>query len=167
MHILGLLLGLIGAGVFWWYRLKTVAEVGNKALDAAGRVRSQVRRKRSRDKAAFAPVAAVDHPVIAAASLMRFVAGDEHWGRVRAPVEAQLGAIADGATVNEAMTYAEWVARQVDHEKRSIDALADKLWEWLAPTERAQLTGMLDEAMPMDDADVAARAARARSRLSD
>ena len=160
MHILGIILGLIVAGVIWYQRIKIAAEAGSKAIDAAQRAKGKVVRKRKREAAAFAPISAVDHPVVAAATLMRFVIGDEAWGATRPRAVGELREIADEATVEEAIAYAEWAARQVEHERRSIDELSAKLREWLDPTERGRLAAMLEGLVP-DEADAHARHARA------
>ena len=164
MHILGIILGLLVTGYVWYRRLKIAAQAGGKAVDAAQRVRGKVRRRRSRDAAAFAPVSAIDDPVVAAATLLRFVAGDERWGARRAAARAALAGIADAARADDAVAYAEWAARQVEHERRSIDALAAKLAEWLDAPERARLAAMIDS-VAGEDADGRARADRARDRI--
>ena len=164
MHILLALLAIVGTGMVWYYRAKAAAEIGGKAVGKAQEVRGKIRRKRSREAAAFAPISAIDHPVHAAATLLRFVVGDERWVAERRRVGAMLREIADATTVEEATTYAEWASRQVEHERRTIDALSGKLREWLDVPERERLAGMLDEGAG-DDPDALARASRARDLL--
>ena len=167
MHILAIIVGLLGAGIVWWWRLQMIARAGNAAIDTARRVRGEVRRKRSREKAALAPVSAIDQPLPAAATLMRFVAGDEGWPRSRAEARRLLGEIADEAQVDEAITYAEWCERQVLAERKAIDTLCAKLAEWLDPTERERMAGMVEAMAADDDADARARAERATGRIRD
>lgn len=164
MHILIALLGIIVTGVIWYQRIKVASEAGGKAVDAAQRAHGRVKRKRRRDQAAFAPISAIDDPVIAGATLMRFVAGDERWGLRRTDVREFLATVADEPSVDEAIAYAEWAARQVEHERKSIDALSGKLGEWLDPTERDRLIGMLDT-VAENDVDAIARAERSKATL--
>lgn len=164
MHILLTIVGLIVAGTIWYRRMKIAADAANKGIDAAQRLQGKVRSKRRRDKAAFAPVSAIDHPVVAAATLLRFIAGDDAWGRKREASRAALLEIADESMVDEAVTYAEWAAKQVEHERKSIDTLAAMLRDWLDDEERRRLEGMVEAAAPAD-ADGRARAVRAIERL--
>ena len=166
MPFLLTLIAIVGGIGAWWWRAKNAAEAGGKAIDHAQRLRGQVRRKRAREAASFAPVAAIDDPVVAAATLMRFVAGDEGWPTARHEARRALGEIADDERIEEAVTYAEWAAKQVEHERRSIDELGTKLRDWLDAPERDRMLGMLD-AVAGDDPDGVARARRARAALSD
>ena len=166
MPFLLTLLAIVGGIGAWWWRAKNAAEVGGKAIDTAQRLRGQVRRKRSREAAAFAPVSAIDDPVVAAATLLRFVAGDDGWPTARHEARAALGEITERERVEEAITYAEWAAKQVEHERRSIDELGGRLREWLDHPERTRMLSMIDT-VASDDPDAAARARRARNALSD
>ena len=52
MHILVSILGLLGAGLFWWYRLRAAGAAVRDVADMAGRARGAVKRRRFRNRAA-------------------------------------------------------------------------------------------------------------------
>lgn len=166
MPFLLTLIAIVGGIGAWWWRAKNAAEAGGKAIDHAQRLRGRVRRKRARAAASFAPVSAIDDPVVAAATLMRFVAGDEGWPTARHEARRALGEIADDERIEEAITYAEWAAKQVEHEGRSIDELGHKLRDWLDAPERARMLAMLRE-VAGDDPDGHARLHRAGTALGE
>ncbi len=76
MHILFLVLSTLGAAAFWWYRLKYLRQAGSEAMDAIGRAQGKIRRNKIRKQAEGSPVTAIDHPVIAAATLLSTVIAD-------------------------------------------------------------------------------------------
>ena len=64
MHILVSILGLLGAGLFWWYRLRAAGAAVRDVADMAGRARGAVKRRRFRNLAAGSPFADLDDPVV-------------------------------------------------------------------------------------------------------
>ena len=70
MHIVLAVLGLLGGGLFWWYRLKVLGEAAGDFIDGAGRARGYFRRRRIWTQAEHSPLTAIEDPVLAAATLI-------------------------------------------------------------------------------------------------
>lgn len=45
MPFLVVLLGILGAGAFWWYRLKMMNDAAQDVADVVGRVQGSIRRR--------------------------------------------------------------------------------------------------------------------------
>ncbi|MEL6210371.1 MAG: TerB family tellurite resistance protein [Pseudomonadota bacterium] len=75
MPIILMLLGLLAAGLVWYWRLKMAREAGGELLEAAGNVRSAVRRFGYRRKSNKHPVDCVEDARLAASGIMAAVAG--------------------------------------------------------------------------------------------
>jgi hypothetical protein len=46
MHIVLAILGLLGGGLIWWYRLKVLSEAAGDVVGSMGRVRGYFRRRK-------------------------------------------------------------------------------------------------------------------------
>ena len=122
MHIVVLVLGVLAGAAFWWYRIKTISEAGSEVVDALGRVRGQVRRNKLRQKSEESPVVAIDNPVIAAATLLINLITTSPMTPVQEEVvREQLGSIAAGEELDEAIIYGRWVQTQaLDSRKATL-----------------------------------------------
>ena len=112
MHILIILIGLMGGAAFWWYRVRYLSEAAGEFADAVGRVRGSIRRKQLRKQAELSPLAAIDDPVVAAATLIVAVAVE---GVPMTPVRenailAAISGIASAKKADEAIIYGKWAA---------------------------------------------------------
>lgn len=141
-------LGILGAGAFWWYRLKMMNEAAQDVADVVGRVQGSIRRKKLRKQASQSPLTAIDDPVVAAATLITAIVM-EHGPLMpqrEAIIRAVISEIADEKKTEEAVIYAKWAASQVDDTTVVIDKLAPFLRERLDATERTDLLQMLNRA---------------------
>ena len=168
MHILALVLGLLAAAAFWYFRLRTIHKAGSEVIDHLGRARGQMRRNAIRRQVEESPVAAIDDPVVAAASLLCMIAATAHplTPREEEAVREQLSAITSGEVMDEAIVYGRWVQRQGLDAPKAIRILAEKLNGWLTPDQMAELGAMIDglEASP-DILTSKPRTEQARRRL--
>src|SRR5436190_2401212 len=53
MPFLIAILGVLGAGAFWWYRMKAMNDAAREVADIVGRVQGNIRRKKLRKQAAL------------------------------------------------------------------------------------------------------------------
>jgi hypothetical protein len=97
MPFLIAVLGIVGAAAVWWYRVKYMSQAAGEVADAIGRVKGSLRRGKLRKKAALAPVAAIDDPVTAAATVIMAIAAEEVpvSEALEKRVRAEIGAIAE------------------------------------------------------------------------
>ena len=151
MHIVLAIIGLIGAGAFWWYRIKYMSEAVGEAADAVGRVQGHFRRNKLRKKSALAPISAIDDPVIAAATIMTAIVSEDTVlsPDLEAGVRGQLAAIVSGEKLEEAMIYATWASTQVADVTHVIDIAGKYLSGKLSESEKHELVSMIVDAAPV------------------
>lgn len=146
MHLVLMILGVLAAGAVWWYRFRMMADATNEMVDKVGRVQGHFRRRKLRRKAAIAPVAAIDDPVVAAATVMvaigaeDVVMSDALEARVRDVITA---IAASKEKADEAVTYAKWATNQVADVPTVIDQTAAFLTGKLDEAEKEQLVAMV------------------------
>jgi uncharacterized tellurite resistance protein B-like protein len=161
MHILILVAGALGAAAFWWYRLKMMNEAAGEVVDAFGRVRGAIRRKKIRRQNELSPLTAIDDPVVAAATLIASIMSDDVV--LKPSRESALGkeidTIASAGKLDETIVYAKWAAAQIDDAQVVIDKLAPMLATRLDEHEKHGLLDMVRrvaktdaEPLPMLDA---------------
>ncbi|WP_425416743.1 hypothetical protein [Oricola indica] len=147
MHVVITLLGLLGAGLFWWYRLRAAGVAVRTIADAAGRAHGAAKRRRFRNRAAESPFAAIDDPVVGAATVVIAMAQDqgvfddtaEH--RLR---ETLLPVAGSPALVDEAVIYGKWAAGQCAEASTALRHVAPYLKQTLTPAERGQLLAIAE-----------------------
>ncbi len=146
MHILLAILGIAAAGVFWWYRLKYMSDAANEIAGQVGKVQGHFRRQKLRKKAAVAPVAAIDDPVVAAATVMMAI-GAEDVVATEALEARVLEAVKPIASSEEkaveAVAYAKWASDQVADVPTVIDKTAGFLTGKLDEQEKEELVAMV------------------------
>ncbi|MGL4489763.1 MAG: hypothetical protein ACRCU5_10010 [Rhizobiaceae bacterium] len=152
MHILLGLFGLIMFAVIWWYRIKYMSEAANEAVDAIGKVQSKFRRAKIRKKTAVAPVAAINDPLTAAATIIAAIASEDS---VLSPdleqsMRTELEKIETGPKLDEAMVYAKWASEQVATVTSVIDIAGKYLSEKLNEDEKLELIDMVIGAVPAE-----------------
>jgi len=144
MHIVVIILGILGAGAFWWYRLKMMNDAAGEIVDTVGRVRGSMRRKKIRQQNELSPLTAIDDPVVAAATLIAAIVTDDvalNPNRESA-LRKETESVADPAKVDEAMIYAKWAAGQIDDASTVIDKLGPFLARKLSEAEKMDLVAM-------------------------
>lgn len=138
MHILMMVLGAIGAGVFWWYRMRDAANIAGEVVDKAQRLRGAHKRKKFRDSAAKSPYAAIDDPVVAAVSAIIVMAED--CGGFDAAAEERLKEsfepIASSELIEEAVIYGKWAEKQGIEMSGALRLVGPSLCEMLNIDER-------------------------------
>jgi uncharacterized tellurite resistance protein B-like protein len=153
MHILIAVVGLMGAAAFWWYRVKHMSEAANEVVDAVGRVRGSIKRKKLRKQAALSPLTAVDDPILAAATLITAIfSEDAPLTPVREnAIRDAISGIADPKKTDEAVIYGKWAASQIDDANVVIDKLSPFMRERLEESERLDLLKMIDDVAAAED----------------
>lgn len=135
MHIVVLVLGVLAGLGFWYYRLRAARDAAGEVVDAVGRMRGSMRRKKIRKQTELSPLTAIDDPVVAAATvLVALVTDDVALSDQReAAIRAELEQLTDARKAEEALVYAKWAASQIDETGIVIDKvgpfLAEKLYE--------------------------------------
>ena len=139
MHILLLILsGLAGLG-FWLWRLRAAGRVAREAFGAAQTARGAITRRRIAGRVAFSPITAIDDPAVAGATWARMQGDEASWETRREGVRALLAREVGEAAADEAITYAEWAARQDVDARRAARVLREKLEASLDEDELAAL----------------------------
>ena len=147
MHIVISILGLLGAGLFWWYRLRAAGAAVRDVADMAGRARGAVKRRRFRNRAAVSPFAAIDDPVVGAATVIIAMAqeqgsfDDETERRLR---DALVPVASRPRLVDEAVIYGKWAAGQCAEASTALRHVAPYLRETLTATERGELLAIAE-----------------------
>lgn len=109
MHIVLAVLGLLGGGLFWWYRLKVLGDAADDVIDGSGKIRGNFRRRKIRVQAEHSPLTAIEDPVLAAATLIFAIIAedtlitDSHFDAVRSVILD----IGNPRNADEAMIYAK------------------------------------------------------------
>lgn len=128
MHIILGALALLGAALFWWYRVKAAREAGSELLDAAGDLRATVRRLMYKARHDVHPADSVDDPRLAAAGIVVAVA------TMDAPIsQTEIEALTTGArdtfdvTEREALdilSFGRWIAGQCNTNAEAVRRLS-------------------------------------------
>ncbi|MEM9574538.1 MAG: hypothetical protein AAF870_04825, partial [Pseudomonadota bacterium] len=115
MHILVMVLGVVGAAGFWFYRMRDAGRAAGEVIDSAQRFRGAVKRKRFRDKAAQSPFVAIDDPVLAAiTSVIAIAAECGTWNEnTKSKLNEVFLSVTDETAIEEAVIYGEWAVKQV------------------------------------------------------
>jgi uncharacterized tellurite resistance protein B-like protein len=154
MHILIAVFGIMAAGAFWWYRLKMMNDAAGEVASQVGRVQGHFRRQKLRKKAAVSPVAAIDDPVVAAATVMMSIATgdkpttDEMMARIRSAISP---IAASEAKSEEAVTYAKWATDQVADVPTVIDLTTALLTTRLDESEKEDFVAMVQSIVPKQE----------------
>ncbi|NNU14971.1 hypothetical protein HK107_01365 [Parvularcula sp. ZS-1/3] len=135
-------------------------QAGDTVIDAADRFRGQRRRKKIASQVGFSPITAIDEPVTAAATFIHITVGLEVWPRVHGLVKERLAEVSSDAHAAEAVTYAEWAARQPIEDYKALGMLTEMLRESLTLDERQELATILKEAASYGEDRLQARASR-------
>ncbi len=145
-------LAAVGAAAFWFYRLRDAGRAASDVIDSAQRIRGIYRRKRFLSRAESSPVASVDDPAAAATAMLIALAASR--GQLSPTAEAaikdEMRTTMDQSNVDEAFTFARWVA---DHANDPGDLTLRfaKLWmSTLQPSERADLHAMASRIAAVD-----------------
>lgn len=145
MHIVLAILGILGGGLFWWYRMKVLGEAASEVIDSAGRVRGYFRRRKIRHQAEHSPLTAIEDPVLAAATVIFAIVAEDclmtenHFDAVRSVVAD----ISNPRKADEAMIYARWAFAQIGDAQTVIEKTSPFLRQRLNDLEKYELIDMV------------------------
>ena len=136
---------MLGAAAFWWYRLKMMNDAAGEVVDAFGRVRGAMRRKKIRRQNELSPLTAIDDPVVAAATLIAAIMSDDVVLKLsrEGALRQEIDTIASQGKLDETLVYAKWAAAQIDDAQVVIDKLAPMLADRLDEQEKHGLLDMV------------------------
>jgi hypothetical protein len=142
----------LGAAAVWYYRLRTIGQVAQEAIEGAQRLRGAYRRRQFRKQVESSPFLAVRDPATAATTML--VALATIGGRLTPAAEnfirAELGNIVDSAIVEETFSHACWLADQAS-DPNDVSLRFSKLWTTvLTPEERLQFYTMAARISALD-----------------
>jgi uncharacterized tellurite resistance protein B-like protein len=148
MHIVLAILGLLGGGLFWWYRLKVLSEAAGDVVDSMGRVRGYFRRRKIRQQATHFPLTAIEDPVLAAATVIFALIAEDtlitenHFDAVR----SVLIDVSNPRKADEAMIYAKWAITQIGDTATIIEKTSPLRRRQLNDLEKCELIDMIGAA---------------------
>lgn len=148
MHIIVAFLGLVGGGLFWWYRLRAMGEAAHEIVDHAGRARGYFRRKKIRKQTELSPLTAIEDPAIAAATVIYAIISEDNLpgdNQIEA-VRSVIANISDAKKADEAVIYAEWAYRQIGNTATVIEKTSPLLRGQLNDMEKHELIDMVNKA---------------------
>lgn len=152
MHIALFVLSAIAGLGFWWLRLRAAGDVATEVVDAVGRMRGAARRRKIKKQAELSPVTAIDDPVVAAATLLAALAGDDGTlsdAREQA-IRRAIGALTPHRKAEEASLYARWAVAQVADTDTVVNVLAPYLAARLDEPEKRQFVAMAQTVLAVD-----------------
>ena len=166
MSLFGFVLLAMIAFVAWRWALtqQESHDAEDTVIDASDRFGDSARRKNSETSVPLSP-SAIDHPVTAAAILIRMVIGEDTWPMVQGRVRASLADVSTPQDAEGAIQYTERAAKESLIKDQSVTLLIESLREKLTLDERHDLIRMLEDAAQSGDHEVQARASREAIRL--
>lgn len=144
MHILAILGAIVAGAGIWYWRFKTMHDVGSEVLDAAGRLRGAYSRHNFKKKAESSVLASVDDPALGAAIFLFALANEaEGAAHLAGPeIRRQLADIVPAEKMDEFIAYAEWAAKSVVDARDCVRRFKTLWREHLTIGEREELVGM-------------------------
>ena len=144
MHFIMAIIGVLGAAAFWWYRMKDAGKAAGEVIDTAQRVRGSIRRRNFRKKAGQSAFAAIDDPIIGAATLIVALADE---AQARDPglddaLRSALASVSNADAAEEAVIYGRWAMKDTPEASTAFRLISPMLNEKLSPDEREQLVAM-------------------------
>ena len=146
VHILAILGAIIAGAGIWYWRFKTMHQVGSDVLDAAGRLRGAYRMHNFKKKAESSVLASVDDPALGAAIFLFALANEaDGAAHLAAPeIRRQLAGIVPADKMDEFLAYAEWAARSVVDARDCVRRFKTLWREHLTIGECEELIGMAE-----------------------
>ncbi|MEM9010700.1 MAG: hypothetical protein AAGE18_05690 [Pseudomonadota bacterium] len=148
MPVLLAVLGAIGAGLFWYARMRAAGETARDLVDAANDVRLAARRLGYRIRRNDHPADAVDDARIAAAGIVFAIAEMEQMV-TQAGVDAFLAEARSRFGVNheeaeEITAVGRWVAQQCQTKAEAVRRLSKRLRDLAGAEALPDLEAMID-----------------------
>jgi uncharacterized tellurite resistance protein B-like protein len=148
MHILLAVIGILGAGLVWWYRIRMLGDAASEVADGVGRARGYFRRQKIRRQTEHSPLTAINDPVLAAATVIYAIISedvpqsDDHAEAVRSVILE----ISDAAKAEESIIYAKWATNQIGDVMIVINKTSPLLRQQLNEVEKQDLIAMVGTA---------------------
>lgn len=169
MPLLALIVAVISAIAFWWWRAQQVKGAADSMIDAAGKARGMVSRARFRHRAGTSVLAGVDTPGMAAATLIYslmslrrpVVLADED--KIEGMLETTCRM--DKQQRADAMAFAAWASGQVPDTNEIIRRFLPLWANTLEQDQREELVDMALRAVELHGAPTDAQSAAVK-RLS-
>ncbi len=145
MPFLIALLGILGAGAFWYYRMKNVGRAAGEIVDVAQTAHGAWRRRQFRKKAEGSVITAIDDPITGAAVMMVSVCLERGpmTAATEEAIQSEMRDVMGLAKPLETFTFAKWAADQV-MDANDVSRKLAKLWiDRLGVEERFDLVEMV------------------------
>lgn len=148
MHIVLAVIGILGAGLFWWYRIRMLGDAASEVADGVGRARGYFRRQKIRRQTEHSPLTAINDPVLAAATVIYAIISEyvPHSDNHAEAVRAVILEISDAAKAEEAVIYAKWACNQIGDTVIVITKTSPLLRQQLNDVEKQDLIAMVGKA---------------------
>ncbi len=152
MHVILGILGVLGALVFWYYRIRVIGQAANEVVDAAGKMRGAYNRRKFRNKVEGSVLTAIEDPQ-AAASVMAVAIMEEKGPLSREAEDAlrlELKNSINVADPVEMTTFSKWVVQQ-SNDPNNISKKFTKMWtSTLNEKDRRELVKMIQRLSAVD-----------------
>ncbi|MGO4447907.1 hypothetical protein AB4Y96_03190 [Phyllobacterium sp. TAF24] len=148
MHIVLAVIGILGAGLIWWYRIRMLGDAASEVADGVGRARGYFRRQKIRRQTEHSPLTAINDPVLAAATVIYAILTEDmpHSDSYAEAVRAEILEISDAAKAEEAVIYAKWANDQIGDAVIVINKTSPLLRQQLNDVEKQDLIAMVAKA---------------------
>lgn len=153
MHVLVTLLSLIAAAGIWYMRIRRARDAAGELIDAAGKVKGAVNRRRFRNKVGGSVLTAIENPAEAAIVLMASLRDCKYENHKAANNIIRLHAQYLLATddVTEAVTFADWAVKEVPDVAEVVRRLAPLWNERLETAQKLELLQLAREVAHVGD----------------
>lgn len=158
MHILLGLLALLGAALFWYYRIRAAHDAANEVADTANDIRLTIRRLMNQGKYDVHPADSVDDARLAASGLIVAIA------TMDAPLsQNEINALSRnaqetfGVTEREALdivSYGRWVAGECNSVDEGVRRLSRRIDKLAGPNAGPDTVRMIEEVATADGNDL-------------
>lgn len=140
MPILITILGIIAGAGFWWFRMKNAGQAAGEIIDTAQRIKGHVKRKNFRTKAGQSSFAAIDDPVIGAATIILAIAEDCDAAdpALASRLQQALVPVSNAEAAEEAVIYGQWAVKDTAEATSAIRIISPLINDRLSVNEREQ-----------------------------
>ena len=154
MHILIGLITLIGAALFWYYRIRVASEAAADVADAANDVRLTIRRLMNRRKFDVHPTESIDDARLAASGLVVAIATmDAPMSQKEiTALSAQAQAVFD-VTEREALdivSFGRWIAGECGTNEEAVRKLSRRVAKLAGPEAGPDMLQMIETVATAD-----------------
>jgi len=144
MHILLLVLAVLGAIAFWWFRLRNIAAAGSDIIDQVAKVRGAVRRYNFQKQAETSVISNIQDPAIAATVFLFSLANQKvaFLDDAKLKIAELVSEIVDPQDLYDVVGFSEWVANSVPSPDDPIYRFKALWLDRLNSSEREEFLNM-------------------------